>query len=75
MMTEQEICDQLHDWYCEGIRARDTGARNPYPARTLRHMMHMLGWCYQDQRLAHMRASPAYKAEQQRLMPGCLLVD
>lgn len=63
-MTEQEICEKLYKFYKEGEAAFDSGTGNPYPAGTLRGFMHMLGWCYQDQRRAHMRHNPRYAAEQ-----------
>ena len=65
-MTEREINDWLYARYKEGMARYDSGELCPHAASTVASLMDMLGWCYQDQRRAHMRHNIAYRQEQER---------
>lgn len=66
-LSEQQICDWVYRQVRAGERRFDSGEVCPYPANTLRYTLDVLGWCYGDQRRAHMRHNPAYRAEQERI--------
>ena len=65
-MTEREINEWLHARYKEGMARYDSGKPCPRAANTIAGFMDILGWCFQDQRRAHMKCNPAYRNEQER---------
>ena len=65
-MTEKEISAWLYARYKEGEARYDSGEPCPHSANTIASLMDMLGWCFQDQRRAHMEHNPVYRKEQER---------
>lgn len=65
-LSERQICEWLYERYKEGQKRRDSGEACPHAAYTVAALMDSLGWSFQDQRRAHMRHNPVYRAEQER---------
>lgn len=64
-LTEKQINEKQHAWYKEGAKCRDTpGAVCPYPANTIAHAQHSMGWLARDLQLALARYNPRYRASQ-----------